>query len=80
VLQILAFMFKLMAASILVGAALSAVDMSAADILARIGLTPDRVITLIGKAFEWMLPNLVLGSMIILPLWGLAYVLRPPRG
>jgi hypothetical protein len=72
-------MFKLLAASVLVGASLSAVDMSSADILARIGMTPDRVVELIVTAFNWMLPNVVLGSIIVLPLWGLAYVLRPPR-
>lgn len=79
-LQILAFLFKLAVASILLGAVLSALDMSAADILARAGLTPERLMELLNTALAWAIPNMILGSLIILPLWGLVYVLRPPRG
>lgn len=79
-LQILTFLFKLCTASILLGAVLSAFDMSAEDILTRVGMTPERVWELAGQAFAWAMPNMVLGCMVILPLWGLAYVLRPPRG
>lgn len=78
--QFITFWIKIAAASIIVGAGLSALDMSAADILARIGMTPDRVMDLTMQGISWALPNLVLGSMVILPLWCLAYVLRPPRG
>ncbi|WP_246273044.1 DUF6460 domain-containing protein [Oricola thermophila] len=71
---------KIAVASLLCGAMLSAFDMSAADMLARIGLTPQRILELFQMAVSWALPNMVLGSMIILPLWAIAYMLRPPRG
>ncbi|WP_421853895.1 DUF6460 domain-containing protein [Oricola sp.] len=67
-------------ASLICGAALSFVDISAADLLAKAGLTPQRVVELVQEAFAWALPNMLLGSMIIVPLWCVAYMLRPPRG
>lgn len=67
-------------ASLLCGAVLSAFDMSALEILARVGMTPDRIAELARDALAWALPNMVLGSMIIVPLWAIAYMLRPPRG
>ena len=48
--------------------------------LAKAGLTPERVVQLIQEALSWALPNMLLGSMIIVPVWCVAYMLRPPRG
>jgi hypothetical protein len=28
---------------------------------------------------QWAIPNIVLGSMVILPAWTVVYLLRPPR-
>jgi hypothetical protein len=59
---------------------LSAFDLSAAEMLARVGMTPEHIADLVRKALAWALPNMVLGSMVIVPLWAIAYMLRPPRG
>ena len=64
----------------MVGAGLRAFDITAQEILAKIGLTPERVLTLLQQAFDWALPNMILGSMIIVPLWCVIFILRPPRG
>lgn len=79
-IHVLTTIAKIAVASLLCGAMLSAFDMSAADMLARIGLTPQRILELLEMAISWALPNMVLGSMIIVPLWAIAYMLRPPRG
>jgi hypothetical protein len=71
--------FKIMVASLLVGAALHALNFSAEDVLTRIGLTPDKVLELLQKGWKWALPNIMLGSMVILPLWFVVALLRPPR-
>ncbi|MEM0899547.1 MAG: DUF6460 domain-containing protein [Pseudomonadota bacterium] len=76
----LILLVKLLTASVLLGAVLSAFNMSAADILLRAGLTPERLWEMLVQAVNWAVPNMVLGCMIILPLWALVYVLRPPRG
>jgi hypothetical protein len=70
---------KLSLASLICGAGLSLFDISAADLLAKAGLTPVRVLELLQEAIGWALPNLLLGSMIIVPIWCVAYMLRPPR-
>lgn len=72
--------FKIAAASVLTGAALSFFDLSADEVLKRIGLTPERLVDLAEKGAAWALPNLLLGSMVIVPVWLLVSLLRPPRG
>ena len=76
----LSVIIKIGLASLLVGAALSAFDIAAAEVLARAGLTPEALAEMTQQAWEWALPNMLLGSIIIVPLWFLAYIIRPPRG
>lgn len=78
--QFLAIIVKVSLASVLLGAALSAFDITAADLLARAGLTPERIAQMVRNAVSWALPNMVLGSIIIVPLWCVSLLLRPPRG
>ena len=78
--QLFSMVMKIAFASLLCGALLSAFDMSATEMLAKVGMTPEHIAEIIQKAFAWALPNMVLGSMIIVPLWAIAYMLRPPRG
>ncbi|GAB4357184.1 MAG: hypothetical protein Kow0026_17290 [Oricola sp.] len=78
--QVLTTVAKIALASLLCGALLSAFDLSATEMLARIGMTPDRILAYLRDAVSWALPNMVLGSMVIVPLWAIAYMLRPPRG
>ena len=78
--QFLAIIVKISVASVLVGAGLSAFDITAAELLAQAGLTPERMTELLRSAIAWALPNMILGSIIIVPLWCVGYLLRPPRG
>jgi hypothetical protein len=71
--------FKIMFASLLAGAALHALNFSAEDVLKNIGLTPDKILELLHQGWKWALPNIMLGSLVILPLWFLVALLRPPR-
>ena len=64
----------------LLGAGLSAFDITAAELLAQAGLTPERLSEMLQQAWAWALPNMVLGSIVIVPLWCVSYLLRPPRG
>ncbi|MGY6706713.1 MAG: DUF6460 domain-containing protein [Rhizobiaceae bacterium] len=78
--RLLSGIFKIVVVSLLTGVALSALDVSAGDILEGFGLTTDGAFELARKGMEWALPNVVLGSLIILPLWFVVFLLRPPRG
>ena len=54
-------------------------NLSAEAILARVGLTPDKLLALFERGIQWAIPNIILGSMVILPIWTVVYLLRPPR-
>jgi hypothetical protein len=78
--RLLSGIFKIAVVSLLTGVALSALDVSAADLLEGLGLTPEGAVGLVRQGMEWALPNVMLGSLVILPLWFALYILRPPRG
>jgi hypothetical protein len=72
-------LFKIILASLLAGAAMSALDLSANDLLAMAGLSQERILELLAQGWAWALPNILLGSIIILPAWFVLALLRPPR-
>ena len=55
------------------------INLTAADILQQVGMTPERVLGLLQQGAEWAIPNIVLGSMVIVPVWVVVFLLRPPR-
>ncbi|MBO6755114.1 MAG: hypothetical protein JJ902_02225 [Roseibium sp.] len=63
----------------MVGAGLSFLNVSAADLLGQVGLTPERLWTLVTDAVDWAIPNIILGSLIVVPVWLVIYLFRPPR-
>ena len=71
-------LIKVLVASLIVGI-----------ILNHFGITPDELIRYSGKSREqieelarqgiaWALPNLALGAIVIVPVWFLVYLFRPP--
>jgi hypothetical protein len=71
--------FKIVVASVITGAGLSALDLSAAEILTRLGPAPERIIMLLEHGLQWAIPNIILGSLVIVPIWLVVYLLSPPR-
>lgn len=71
-------LFKFAIVSVILGAVLNAFDISAASVLKDMGLTVDNVSKLVSGAFEWALPHFVLGAIVIIPVWVVIYLLRPP--
>ncbi len=80
VLRLVSTVTKITLASLLVGAALSALDISALDLLTELGVTPKRVMEMATRSLEWAVPNIVLGSLVIVPVWLVVFLFRPPRG
>ncbi len=78
-LRVLSAIIKIGLASLATGVVLSALNISAAELLAEIGLTPENVFELLQQGAAWAIPNIVLGSMVIVPIWLVTYLLRPPR-
>jgi hypothetical protein len=52
---------------------------TADEVMTQFGLTQERLMELARQGITWALPNLLLGSVVILPVWFLVYLFRPPR-
>jgi len=78
--RIISTIVKISIASLITGAILGRLDLSAEQILLEIGLTPETVIQHLEQGMKWAMPNIILGSMVIVPVWLVVYLFRPPRG
>jgi H+/Cl- antiporter ClcA len=76
--RLLATLIKVAVASLIVGTILAHFGITAEQILKDIGFTPERLAELARQALGWALPNLLLGSLVIVPVWLVVYLFRPP--
>jgi hypothetical protein len=72
-------LLKVTIASLIVGAVLAHFGVTTDRIMHQVGLSQDRVLELARQGLTWALPHLLLGSLVIVPLWFLLYLFRPPR-
>lgn len=71
---------KIALASLIAGIVLTKLNLSAEQVLLEIGMTPEKVMAMLERGFKWAIPNVILGSMVIVPVWLVVYLFRPPRG
>jgi hypothetical protein len=76
--RLLATLVKVAVASLIVGTILQHFGITTDRILTDFGFTPERLIDLFRQGFAWALPNMLLGLMIILPVWVVIFLFRPP--
>ncbi|POF34596.1 hypothetical protein CLV41_1011052 [Roseibium marinum] len=76
--QFLSTIIKIAVISLLVGAGLSLIDISAEDILGFVGLSPMALWIYLNLFIDWAIPNMILGAFIVVPVWLLIYLFRPP--
>lgn len=69
---------KVAVASLIVGAILAHFGITIDMLMRDAGFSPERVEELARKGVAWALPNMVLGAVIIVPVWFIAFILRPP--
>lgn len=69
---------KVVIAALIVGTILSHFGITAEQITREFGLSYERVEEWARRGFAWALPNTLLGLLIILPVWFLVYLFRPP--
>lgn len=72
-------LIKAAIASFVVGVILSHFGLTAELLVGEAGLTPQRIIELTRQLLAWALPHVLLGSLVILPIWFALYIFRPPR-
>ena len=78
--RLLSTIAKLLLASLVVGVVLSSLNITADQILLDLGLTPEGIMSVLRQGMQWALPNIVLGGIVIVPVWLVIYLFRPPRG
>jgi hypothetical protein len=69
---------KIAVASLIVGTILAHFGITTAQVIRQFGLSQDRILELARQGVTWALPNLLLGSLVIVPVWFLTYLFRPP--
>lgn len=75
----LSTLFKIAVISLLVGAGLSFVNITAQDILGSVGMSPLELWIYLLEFRDWAIPNMILGAFIVVPIWLVIYLIRPPR-
>jgi len=76
--RLISTLVKVAVASLIVGTVLAHFGITADQVLKDMGITPERLGELARQGFAWALPNLLLGSLIIVPVWFVAFLFRPP--
>jgi hypothetical protein len=69
---------KVLIASMIVGTILTHFGIGPDQLVKLTGLSPERIEDLARAGLAWALPNLLLGSLVIVPVWFLFYIFRPP--
>ena len=73
---ILRTLVKVAVASLVVGTILAHFGITAEQLMREFGLSADRLEDYAKQGFAWA--NVLLGSLVILPIWFLVYLFRPP--
>jgi len=69
---------KIAVASLVVGTILAHFGITAEQLMKEVGLSTDRLQDYAKQGFAWAWPNVLLGSLVIVPVWFLIFLFRPP--
>jgi hypothetical protein len=70
---------KVAVASLIVGTILAHFGITVDLLVKETGFSTEHVEELMRRALAWAMPNILLGALVIVPLWFIAFLLRPPR-
>jgi acetyl-CoA acetyltransferase len=69
---------KVIVASLVVGTILAHFGITAEQLMREFGLSVERIEDYARRGFSWAWPNVLLGAVVIVPIWFLIYLFRPP--
>ena len=69
---------KVTIASLIVGTVMAHFGITADAVIREVGLSQQQLVELAERAASWALPNLLLGALVIVPIWFVIYLFRPP--
>ncbi|TPP09891.1 hypothetical protein FJQ55_03175 [Rhizobium glycinendophyticum] len=72
-------LIKLALASLIAGTLLSLFGITPRAVMDGMGLTPEDIQYGFVTAFAWTAPRILMGALVIIPLWFVTYMLLPPR-
>ena len=78
ILNALSTLLKFFIGAVAVGALLSAFDITAEEVLRDIGFTPENILAFVREGIGWALPHFLLGALVLIPLWLVIFLLKPP--
>ncbi|HEY4342828.1 MAG TPA: DUF6460 domain-containing protein [Parvibaculum sp.] len=70
---------KFILVAVLVGAVLNEFDISADEVLMDVGFTPQHILMIFREGIDWALPHFLLGALVLIPIWLVIFLLKPPR-
>jgi len=70
---------RVIVASLVAGAVLAHFGITVEQLMHKFGLSAELLEDYARRGFAWALPNVLLGSLVIVPIWLLVYLFRPPR-
>jgi len=71
-------LIRVAVASLILGAVLAHFGITTDQLMLKTGMTADRIEDYARRGFAWAWPNVLLGSMVIVPIWLLIALFRPP--
>lgn len=76
--SLLRTLVKVAIASLIVGTVLSHFGITTEQMIKEVGFSQQQLVELAERGAAWALPNLMLGALIIVPVWFVIYLFRPP--
>jgi hypothetical protein len=69
---------KVAVASLVVGTIMSHFGITVDQLMRELGLSTERIEEYARRGFAWAWPNVLLGSIVIIPIWFVVFLFRPP--
>lgn len=69
---------KVAVASLIVGTIMAHFGLTADQLMREFGFSTERLQAYARKGFDWAWPNLMLGALVIVPVWFVVFLFRPP--
>ncbi|CDO60319.1 hypothetical protein BN1012_Phect2106 [Candidatus Phaeomarinobacter ectocarpi] len=77
--DLVSILWRLAVVSAAIAVILHFLGTDATEVLSQINATPADIGALIARGWALALPNLMLGIVVIIPLWLIIFMMRPPR-
>jgi succinate dehydrogenase/fumarate reductase cytochrome b subunit len=71
-------LIKVAVASLIVGTIMAHFGITVDKLMLEFGLSTERLHQYARQGFAWAWPNVLLGSIVIVPIWFVVFLFRPP--